>query len=198
MLEALNWLTKRDRELLEDALSLLREAPGLRPGVQGGPEARTIAGNLEEALRSFDTEAEASQLRDHIQESLRSTALVEVGVVGLGLTVLLVAQKIALDVLGIFATLFGAILATSILPRRKEAAKARLRERLTELKEALEKALRETLEAELGHTRERFHSLYRAPCARLESQLEQTQARLERLDALLKQTQALRQKLGAW
>ncbi|MCS7057366.1 MAG: dynamin family protein [Meiothermus sp.] len=198
VLEALNWLTKRDRELLEDALSLLREAPGLHPGVQSNPETRAIAGNLEEALRSFDAEAEASQLRDHIQESLRNTALAEVGVVGLGLTVLLVTQKIALDVLGIFATLFGAILATSILPRRKEAAKARLRERLAELRGALEGVLRETLEAELSHTRERFHNLYRAPCGRLESQLERIRAQLERLDTLLRQAQDLRKGLGAW
>jgi len=180
----MNWLAKRDRELLEDALSLLREAPGLGRSGQVGPEERAIAGNLEEALRSFDAEAEASHLRDFIQESLRGTALAEVGVMGLGLTILLIAQKIALDILGIFATVFGAILATSILPRRKEIAKTRLRERLAELKSTLERALSETLDTELGHTRERFHRLYRTPCTRLEATREASLASLRLVENL--------------
>ncbi len=196
VLEAMHWLARRDRELLEDALSLLREAPGLRQAGAAPSEARTIAGNLEEALRSFDPEAEAIQLRDFIQESLRGTALAEVGVMGLGLTILLVAQKIALDILGIFATLFGAILATSILPRRKEIAKARLRERLAELRTTLEGALNETLETEMQRTRERFHSLYRTSCARLESRRDDLLAQLKQFEELQVEVRALQQRLS--
>lgn len=195
VLEAMNWLAKRDRELLEDALSLLREAPSLRQTEKVGPEERTIAGNLEEALRSFDVEAEASQLRDFIQESLRGTALAEVGVMGLGLTILLVAQKIAFDILGVFATLFGAILATSILPRRKELAKTRLRERLAELRSTLEGALSETLETELRRTHERFNSLYRTPCTRLENTRKATLANLQMLADLKQEALELRGRL---
>ncbi|GIW27097.1 MAG: GTP-binding protein [Meiothermus sp.] len=195
VLEAMNWLARRDRELLEDALSLLREAPGLRQAEQVGSEERTIAGNLEEALRSFDAEAEAIQLRDFIQESLRGTALAEVGVMGLGLTILLVAQKIAFDILGIFATLFGAILATSILPRRKEVAKTRLRERLAELRSTLERALSETLETELHRTRERFNSLYRTPCTRLENTRKATLADMQMLEGLKRAALELRSRL---
>ncbi len=196
VLEAMNWLARRDRELLEDALVLLREAPGLRHAEQAGPEERTIAGNLEEALRSFDAEAEAIQLRDFIQESLRGTALAEVGVMGLGLTILLVAQKIAFDILGIFATVFGAILATSILPRRKELAKTRLRERLDELKNTLEQALGETLNTEMQRTRERFNSLYRTPCARLENTRNTTLASLQAVEELKQRALELRTRLN--
>ncbi len=196
VLEAMNWLAKRDRELLEDALSLLREAPGLRQTEQVGTEARTIAGNLEEALRSFDAESEAIQLRDFIQESLRGTALAEVGVMGLGLTILLVAQKIAFDILGIFATVFGAILATSILPRRKEVAKTRLRERLAELHGTLERALRETLDAEIQRSHERFNNLYRTPCARLESSRDTTLAQVQQTEQIRGEALELRHRLG--
>jgi len=192
----MNWLAKRDRELLEDALSLLREAPGLGHSQQSAPEEGAIAQNLEEALRSFDPEAEAAQLRDFIQESLRGTALAEVGVMGLGLTILLVTQKIALDILGIFATVFGAILATSILPRRKEAAKARLRERLAELKGTLERALHEVLNSELERTRERFHRLYRTPCARLEHTRNSTLAELRLIEDLGREALELRNRMG--
>jgi len=195
VLEAMNWLAKRDRELLEDALSLLREAPGLRRTEPVGPEERTIAGNLEEALRSFDAEDEAIQLRDFIQESLRGTALAEVGVMGLGLTILLVAQKIAFDILGIFATVFGAILATSILPRRKEVAKNRLRERLVELKSTLEQALHETLNTEIERTHQRFNSLYRTPCTRLENSRNAALAHLQLAEDLRREALELRNRL---
>ncbi|RDI95117.1 GTP-binding protein [Meiothermus sp. QL-1] len=194
VMEALRWLARRERELLEDALTLLREAPGPYPSPPRDQEELTV--NLEEALRSFDAEAEANHLRDYIQESLRGTALAEVGVVGLGLTFLLVVQKIALDILGIVATVFGAILATSILPRRKEAAKARLRERLSELRASLERALEETLRAELEQSRGRFQRLYQAPCARLEAQLKGLQEHLDGLQVLEQEAQRLQQKLG--
>lgn len=115
---------------------------------------------------------------------------------GLGLTILLVAQKIAFDILGIFATVFGAILATSILPRRKEVAKARLRERLTELKNTLEQALSETLNTEMHRTRERFNSLYRTPCARLENTRNATLANLQTLEELKKRALELRARLN--
>ena len=114
---------------------------------------------------------------------------------GLGLTILLVAQKIASDILGIFATLFGAILATSILPRRKEVAKTRLRERLAELRSTLERALSETLETELRRTRERFNSLYRTPCTRLENTRKATLADMQMLEGLKRAALELRSRL---
>lgn len=196
VLEAMNWLAKRDRELLEDALHLLREAPGLRHADQTGPEERLIAGNLEDALMAFKPEEEAVLLRDQIQDALQRTALVEVGAVGVGLTLILIFQKVALDILGIFATVFAVIIGTSILPRRKESAKAKLRDRLGELRDNLEKALLETLEVELSRTRERFTTLYRGPCGRLEATRDTLQAQLDEQAKLKAEAQALQAKLG--
>jgi small GTP-binding protein len=196
VLEAMNWLAKRDRELLEDALHLLREAPGLRHAEQTGPEERLIAGNLEDALMAFKPEDEAVMLRDQIQEALQRTALVEVGAVGVGLTLILIFQKVALDILGIFATVFAVIIGTSILPRRKESAKAKLRERLGELRSNLEKALGETLETELRRTQDRFTALYRQPCGRLEATRDTLQASLDELGRLKEEGQGLQARLG--
>jgi small GTP-binding protein len=196
VLEAMNWLAKRDRELLEDALHLLREAPGLRHTDHTGPEERLIAGNLEQALLAFKPEDEAVLLRDQIQEALQRTALVEVGAVGVGLTLILIFQKVALDILGIFATVFAVIIGTSILPRRKDSAKAKLRERLGELRANLEKALGETLDTELTRTRERFNALYRGPCGRLEASRDALQTQLDGQAGLKGEAQGLWGKLG--
>lgn len=195
VMQALGWLAKRDRELLEDALHLLRDAPGLQ-GAKSPGEQQAIAGNLEAALRSFVPEREALALKDHIQEALQHTALVEVSAVGLGSLLVLIFQKLLLDLMGIFAGLLVAVLGFSILPRRKDAAKAKLRERLGVLRSELQKALNEALEVELERTQEQFTALYRQPCLRLEASRDSLQAQIDRLNALRQQAAALREELA--
>lgn len=195
VLGAMNWLARRDRELLEDALHLLREAPSLRAAVREGPEGQAIEGNLEAALREFNPDEEAKKLRDYVQTALQHTALAEVGAVGLGTGLVLIFNKILLDLLGIFAGLVVAILGLTIMARRRETAKARLRERLGELREKLEAALEESLNRELGQIRDRFGSLYRAPCLRLEASLKTAQEQLENTEALAREAQELQNRL---
>jgi len=195
VLQAMNWLAKRDRELLEDALHLLREAPSLRQTVSSTSEGQMIEGNLETALKAFKPEEEAQMLKEHIQEALQQTALVEVGAVGLGAGLLLVFQKVLLDLLGVFAGIAVAFLGFSILPRRKEAAKKRLRERLQELRGKLEAALAESLDAELRNTRERFQGLYRTPCLRLENSRDSILNQQSQLEGLHNEALELRKRL---
>ncbi|WP_018466500.1 dynamin family protein [Calidithermus timidus] len=192
--QGLGWLAKRERELLEDALHLLREAPGLS-ATQASGEQQAIAGNLEAALNSFEPEREALALKNHIQAALQHTALVEVGAVGLSGLLVLIFQKLLLDLMGIFAGLVVALLGLSILPRRKEAAKAKLRERLAALKADLQKALGEALEAELRKAQEQFTALYRQPCLRLEASRDNLQGQIDNLNALSQKALALREEV---
>lgn len=196
VLQAMNWLAKRDRELLEDALHLLREAPGLRQ-VSDTNEEKTIEGNLEEALLSFKPEEEAQLLKDHIQEGLQETALWEVGAVGLGALLVLIFNRIFLDVLGIFTGILAAVFGLTILPRRKDQAKARLRERIEELRGQFETALKGNLNLEMTRIRERFNNLYRAPCLRLETSRDGIKGQLNTLEGLKQEGLDLRKRLGA-
>lgn len=194
VMQGLGWLAKRERELLEDALHLLREAPGL--GAAQAPGEQSIAGKLEAALNSFKPEHEALVLKNHIQTALQHTALVEVGAVGLSGLLVLIFQKLLLDLMGLFAGLVVAVLGFSILPRRKEAAKAKLRERLAVLKADVQKALEEALETELREAQERFSVLYRQPCLRLEAKRERLQSQLDKLNSLKQKALALREEVA--
>ncbi|MBF6595621.1 MAG: dynamin family protein [Thermaceae bacterium] len=196
VLGAMNWLARRDRELLEDALHLLREAPGIRQAISKGEEGQAIQGNLESALREFNPEEEARQLKDYVQTALQHTALAEVGAVGLGTGLVLIFNKILLDLLGIFAGLLVAILGLTIMARRREAAKTRLGERLSELRGKLEAALSDSLNNELAHSKDRFSSLYRAPCLRLETSLKAAEEQLEQNQILTNEAQELSRKLN--
>lgn len=194
VLQAMNWLAKRDRELLEDALHLLREAPGLRQAVSNAEE-QMIEGNLEAALKDFKPEEEAQLLKEHIQSALQQTALWEVGAVGLGALLLLIFNRIFLDVLGLFTGLIAAVFGFTILPRRKEQAKARLRERLEEVRGKFEAALAESLNTELGRTKDRFLGLYRTPCLRLESNRDTLLSQLKQNEQLRSEATELRRRL---
>lgn len=196
VLGAMNWLARRDRELLEDALHLLREAPGIRQSIGNSAEGQAIQGSLETALKEFNPEEEARKLKDYIQTSLQQTALAEVGAVGLGTGLVLIFNKILLDLLGIFAGLLVAVLGLTIMARRRETAKERLRERLAQLRERLEAALSESLNSELTGSKDRFQSLYRAPCLRMESNLKAAEDALSQNDALAKEAQELQTRLG--
>ncbi|GEM85649.1 dynamin family protein [Meiothermus granaticius] len=195
VLGAMNWLAKRDRELLEDALHLLREAPSLRAAVREGSEGQAIEGNLEAALREFNPDEEAQKLKDYVQTALQHTALAEVGAVGLGTGLVLIFNKILLDLLGIFAGLVAAILGLTIMARRRETAKTRLRERLGELREKLQAALEESLNRELSQIRDRFGSLYRAPCLRMEDALKAAGEQLGEVQTLAQEARELQARL---
>lgn len=196
VLQALNWLARREHELLEDAIHLLREAPGLQLSVSPGSEAQAIEGNLEAALKEFKPDEEARLLKNHVQEGLQQTALVEFGAVGIGAGLLLVFNRILLDVLGLVTGMIVAVIGFTILPRRREKAKKSLRERLSDLKEKLEAALWQNLELELTRTRERFNNLYRSPCSRLEAQRDKILAHLRQVEQLRSEALKLKQRLG--
>ena len=194
VLQAMNWLAKRDRELLEDALHLLKEAPGLRQ--PSSTQDESIEDNVQKALATFKPEEEAQFLRDHIQDGLQKTAIFEVGAVGIGAGLLLIFNRIFLDVLGIFTGLIVAVIGLTILPRRKEQAKARLRDRLADLRGRLETALGQNLDLEQSRTRERFQSLYRTSYVRLDSQAQTLQSQIDDQDQLKAGALELRKKLG--
>ena len=115
---------------------------------------------------------------------------------GLGTGLVLIFNKILLDLLGIFAGLLVAVLGLTIMARRRETAKERLRERLAQLRERLEAALSESLNSELTGSKDRFQSLYRAPCLRMESNLKAAEDALSQNDALAKEAQELQTRLG--
>jgi hypothetical protein len=196
VLQALNWLARREHELLEDAIHLLREAPGLQLSVSPGSEAQAIEGNQEAALKEFKPDEEAHLLKNHVQEGLQQTVLVEFGAVGIGAGLLLVFNRILLDVLGLVTGMIVAVIGFTILPRRREKAKQSLRERLSDLKDKLEAALRQNLELDLTRTRERFNNLYRSPCSRLESRRDTILAHLRQAKQLRSEALTLKQRLG--
>lgn len=184
--EALRWLSRREEELLLDALAYLKEA---RPVPRG---EEPFFAPLEEALARFRPEAEAERLSGLAQEAVVRTLAGSAGGLGLGAALVLVLKGVAADLTGLLAGFFLAFLSLSILPRRKERAKRLLSERLAEAFATVRGALEEALEEGLRRTEERFRGLFRDRCGALEERGRALEAERQALAGLLAAAEGLR------
>jgi len=99
-------------------------------------------------LESFDKQAEASRMADSVQEAVAGTALMEVGAVGLGTVVTLVATTTAADVTGLLAAGVLATVGLLVIPNKRRTAKKELHEKIAALREQLMTALRSQFSSE--------------------------------------------------
>jgi small GTP-binding protein len=193
--QALHWLTQRHAELLEDALTLLRQTPTTTGAAQPSP-THPIESLLEEALKAYHPTREAEQLQSQLQQALQNSLLAGLGGVGLGAGLVVILQGLAADLTGLVAGLVAALLGLSILPRRKDLAKQRLRGRLAQVRQGLEEALEWALDQEQRRTTQRFQSLYRPACQSLQATHDQLLGQQAQQQELLQTIQQLRKQLA--
>jgi small GTP-binding protein len=120
---------------------------------------RLIGGIGREARRvvdSYDKEKEAESIAESAQAAVAASAALEVGAVGLGTVVTLVATSLAADVTGILMAGLIAALGFFIIPARRRKAKAELREKVKEMRESLVGSLRQQFEKEIDRSLQRI------------------------------------------
>ena len=84
----------------------------------------TVGRAAREVVDDYDQQAEAAQLANSVQTAVAGTALAEIGAVGLGTAVALIATTTMVDVTGIAAASAIAVLGPFIIPARRAKAKA--------------------------------------------------------------------------
>jgi small GTP-binding protein len=110
----------------------------------------------QQTLDSYDREGESSRLAESVQAAVASTALVEVGAVGLGALVAHVLVGAAADATGVLAASLVAVLGLFIIPSRRQAAKRELRARIAALRSELMAALTGQFEREIDRSLRRI------------------------------------------
>ena len=110
----------------------------------------------QETVMSYDRQAEARQLAEGVRDAVASTALVEVGAVGLGTVLVLVLHTALADVTGILAASTLAVVGLLIIPTKRRRAKVDLQTKLETLREQLMKSMTEAFEQELGRSVQRL------------------------------------------
>ena len=143
-----------------------------------------------ETIGAYDREAEARAIANDVQGTFATTALMEVGALGLGTAVATIITGAALDVTGILLATALAVGGFYVIPRKRRQAKADWSARIAELRRDLTEALTQQVHREIGESTERINEAI-APYRRfVESQQRQlNEARGELVtteDALLR------------
>ncbi len=143
----------------------------------------TVGRAAREGMESYDRSREAHRMASDVQQAVAGTALVEVGAVGLGATVALVASSTAADVTGFLAAGVMATLGLFIIPARRARAKANLRERIARTRETLMSAITEQFHREADGSLARIRETI-APYSRfVRAEGDRLKARREELAA---------------
>lgn len=136
--------------------------------------------SAQEALQDYNRIDEARRIASSLQRAVASTAMAEVGAVGLGTIIAILATSSALDITGIVAAGAMAVLGLLIIPSRKRQSKEEFRAKVTGIREDLLRTLRSQFEAELDRTLQEINvaispytRFIRAQQQKLDEQLEE-------------------------
>jgi small GTP-binding protein len=115
----------------------------------------TVGRAARNGLASYDRAGEARRMAEDVQRAVTSTAVLEVGAVGLSAAVALAASSTAADITGLTAAGLMAALGLFVLPHRRRRAKAELKRKIATLRRELMAALSAHFdrEAERGQRR---------------------------------------------
>jgi small GTP-binding protein len=112
----------------------------------------TVGKAAQDTLQAHDQRAAAARMAESVQMAVANAALLEVGAVGLGTAVSLIATTTAADVTGILAAGVLATVGFIVIPYRRKTARQELRKRLAALREQLMKALTAQFELEIDRS----------------------------------------------
>jgi small GTP-binding protein len=144
----------------------------------------TVGRSAQRAIESYDKEAEANRLVESVQGAVAGTALVEVGAIGLGTIVTLLATTTLADVTGLLTAGAVAVLGLFVIPARRSEAKKELREKINAMRRQLMDTLVGQFERELERSLRRINEAM-APYTRFvraeRERLNETGGELQRI-----------------
>jgi len=158
----------------------------------------TVGRAARDGMASYDRVAEARRMAEDLQKAVTSTALLEVGAVGLGAAVALAASSTAADITGLTAAGLMAVLGLFVLPHRRRRAKADLRRKISTLRSELMTGLTGHFEKEAERGRHRLEEtiapytrFVRSESDRLEEERKTLAALSERVGEMTAQVEGL-------
>jgi hypothetical protein len=105
---------------------------------------------------TYDREAEAKQLAEGVRDAVASTALLEVGALGLGAILMAVLHTALLDFTGLLSAGALAVVGLLVIPAKRRRAKNDLRIKLEDLRQRLMAAMTDEFDRELARSVQRL------------------------------------------
>jgi len=141
-----------------------------------------VGREAQRVVETYDKDFEAQTIADHAQAAVAASAAVEVGALGLGAVISILATTVAADVTGILLASFIAVLGLFVIPAQRRRAKSELRDKVAALREQLVQTLKGQFEREIARSLQRINEAI-APYTRFvraeRSKLVETQSGFE-------------------
>ncbi len=116
-----------------------------------------VGREAQRVVDTYDKASESKAIAENAQIAVAASAALEIGAVGLGTLVAILATTVAADVTGIILASFIAVLGLFIIPARRKIAKNELHEKISILRVQLTDTLRNQLEKEIEHSLQRIN-----------------------------------------
>jgi len=158
----------------------------------------TVGRAARDGLASYDRAGEAQRMAEDVQKAVTSTAVLEVGAVGLGAAVALAASSTAADITGLTAAGLMAALGLFVLPHRRRRAKSELKQKIAALRRGLMDALTTHFDREAERGRHRldetiapYTRFVRSESERLTNERDQLGSLSDRIGEMTARVEAL-------
>ncbi|MCB0195257.1 MAG: dynamin family protein [Anaerolineae bacterium] len=143
----------------------------------------SVGQSARRVVETYDTTSEAHKLASSAQMAVAETAAAEMGAIGLGAIITVVATTAAADITGILAASVVAALGFFVIPARRQAAKKKMSERVAALRTQLTSALITQFNKELNRSLARINDAV-APYTRfVRAEREKVQGIQDEVDA---------------
>jgi hypothetical protein len=189
--EVIDWMVASDLRQWQGVMAHLERRRLQHPGQLLGEVAGVFEhdrAHLLEAVRREAQRAESSRLAESVQVAVAGTAFLQVGAIGLGTLVTLLATTTMADVTGLIAAGTLSLLGLLVLPAKRAAAKVELRRKVEEMRSRLMAALTGQFDHELARSLQRIREAV-GPYTRF------VRAEGERLNAARQELRRLRDEL---
>ncbi len=103
----------------------------------------------QQVVQDYDQKDQAKRIAEAAQQAVAGTAIAEIGAVGLGAAITVLATSTMADVTGIAAAGMVAVLGLFVIPARRRQSKKELRHRVARMREDLTRALTREFEQAL-------------------------------------------------
>jgi hypothetical protein len=141
-------------------------------------------------IEAYDKTREAQEMAQSAQAAVAASAAIEVGAVGLGTLITILATTMAADVTGLLLASVMAVLGLFVIPARRRRAKAEMHDKVAAMRRRLVTSLRTQFEREIEHSLQHINEAI-APYTRFvraeREKMGQTRSRLEGIQGRIRQ-----------
>jgi small GTP-binding protein len=207
--EIIDWMVERDFRQWQAVLDHLDKRKNAHQGKIIGDNLNTsfqynrehliesVANRAKRVVDGYDRHIEAANIAEGAQNAVAAAAAIEVGAVGLGTLIAVLASSLAADVTGILVASAVAVLGLFVIPAKRRKANLELTKKIKMLREQLVATLNTQFNHEMDHSLERINAAI-APYTRfvrsekesldqVNKELSQLQIHLLNLDKQIKQ-----------